>query len=115
MIFLIEKKILIIISSPPHRNLNPYEALRAALGLINHIVKIIWTQDGVYSTLRSTKNIMNEPLIRLANDMDIELQVFEKDLEKRNLMGKELLDNITVISEEELIGEIFDSNIVITF
>jgi sulfur relay (sulfurtransferase) DsrF/TusC family protein len=110
-----EKQILILISSPPYRNLNPYEALRATLGLINHEVKIIWTQDGVYNALRSTKNIMNEPLIRLANDMDIIMQVFEKDLQKRNLMGKELLNNVIIISQEELIGEIFDSDIVITF
>jgi len=104
-----------MISSPPFRNLNSYEALRATIGLINHQVKIIWTQDGVYSALRSTKNTMNEPLVRIANDMDIILKVSEKDLEKIGLKGKEVLDNIVIISQEELLEEIIDSDIVITF
>lgn len=115
MIVLDEKKVLIMISAPPFRNLNCYEALRASLGLINHIVRIVWTQDGVYNALQATKNTMLQPFIRLAKDMDYELYVFEEDLRKRNLGEKELLKSIKPISQDDLLSKILDSDIVITF
>lgn len=112
---MLEKNVLIVISSSPFRSLNCYEALRASISIINHMVKIVWTQQGVYSALKSSKNKMTQPLVRLADDMDIELFVYEKDLEKRNLQDKELVANIAKISHEDFLRELLDSDIVMTF
>ena len=110
-----EKNILVIISSPPFRNLNGYEALRASIALIDHMVKIVWTQDGVYSALQATKNKMAQPIMRLADDLDIELYVYEKDLQKRNLQGQELVENIQTMSHEDFLEELVTSDIIMTF
>ena len=110
-----EKNILVIVTSPPFLNLNGYEALRMSIGLIDHTVKIVWTQDGVYSALQATKNKMVIPIMRLADDMDIELYVNERDMKKRNLQGQELAENIQTMSHEDFLEELVTSDIIMTF
>ena len=110
-----EKNVTILIASPPFRNLNGYEALRASIGLIDHEVKIIWVQDGVYSALQATKNKMSTPIMTLAEDMGIELYVDEKDLQDRNLQDQELADVVEAMPHEAVLANMHEADIVITF
>ena len=110
-----EKKVVLLISSSPFSTLNTYEALRSSISFIDHEVKIIWKGEGVHFPLKSVDKTMTKTFLRLANDMEIELYVSEKDLAEKGLEGKELEEDIKIMTRNDLIEALNDADIVMTF
>lgn len=110
-----EKKVVLMISSSPFSTLNTYEALRSSISFIDHEVKILWSGEGVHFTLKSVEKTMTKSFLRLANDMEIELYVSEKDLTEKGLAGKELEEDIKIMTRNDLIEALNDADIVMTF
>ena len=110
-----EKKVVLLISSPPFVTLNNYEALRASISLIDHRVAIIWKDEGVHFTLKSVNKATTKNLLRLAEDLEIDLYVSKGDLMKRSLDHLELEGMIKKIDQECLLNTLRDADVVLTF
>ena len=80
-----EKKIVFLVSSSPFSTLNNYEALRASLSLFDHQVSIIWREDATHFTKKTVDKTMTKALLRLAEDMEVELYIVKEDLIERGI------------------------------
>ena len=87
-----EKKTLIVIKSRPFTSLNYYEALRTAVGLWDHEVKVLWIGEGVYAALdRADKTLTGKFLADLP-ELDIEMHVDEESLIAKGFTEDELVE-----------------------
>jgi len=102
-----EKKMLIIIKSRPFTSLNYYEALRTAVGLWDHEVKVLWMGEGVYAALdRADKTLTGKFLADLP-DLDIEMYVDEEALTAKGLTEDKLVGSAALADQskvKELLG-----------
>jgi len=110
-----EKKIAILISSSPFGTLNNYEALRSSIAFYDHSLQVIWVEDGVYFTLKSTDKTMTQSFLRLADDLGIKLLVVDEDLAERGLRDSQLMPEIQVIDKGEYFDVLSDADVVLSF
>lgn len=110
-----EKKIVFLISSSPFSTLKNYEALRSSLSLFDHQVSVIWRNDATYFTKNAVDKTMTKAILRLAEDMDIELYVVEDDLMQRGIDGKLIEPQIKPINNDALISILASADIVMNF
>ena len=95
--------------------LNNYEALRSTIGLFDHEVSVIWINDGVFFTVKSTTDDKTEVFLRLAKDMEIKLYVNLDDIISRGYDENSLKNDIKPINSHYFNDIIKDSDVVITF
>lgn len=110
-----EKIILILVSSSPFSTLNNYEALRATLSLFDHRVSIVWREDATYFTKKTVDKTMTKALLRLADDMEVELYVVKEDLMRRGIDEPQLEPQIKTIIEGNLVSLLKSSDVVMNF
>ena len=110
-----EKKIVFLVSSSPFSTLNNYEALRASLSLFDHQVSIIWREDATHFTKKIVDKTMTKALLRLAEDMEIELYVVKEDLMERGIDETQLESQIKTIRDGDLVSLIKSADVVINF
>ena len=65
--------------------------------------------------MKSVDKTMTKTFLRLANDMEIELYVSEKDLLEKGLVDMELEEDIKTTTRDDLIEALNDADIVMTF
>jgi sulfur transfer complex TusBCD TusB component (DsrH family) len=112
---MIEKNVTYLVSSSPFQTLNNYEALRSTIGLFNHEVSIIWIDDGVFFTLKTTNDDRTLPFLRLVQDMEINLYVFIDDLSIRNIDICSVNDIFIPINEKVFNQIIKYSDVIMSF
>ena len=110
-----EKKIVFLISSSPFSTLNNYEALRASLSLFDHQVSIIWREDATHFTKKTVDKTRTKALLRLAEDMEIELYVVKEDLMERGIDETQLESQIKTIRDGDLVSLLKSADVVINF
>ena len=110
-----EKKIVFLVSSSPFSTLNNYEALRASLSLFDHQISIIWREDATYFTKKTVDKTMTKALLRLAEDMEIELYVVKEDLMERGIDETQLESQIKTIRDGDLVSLFNSADVVINF
>lgn len=110
-----EKRIVFLISSSPFSTLNTYEALRASISIFEHQVTVIWRGDATHYTGDSVEKTMCKPFLRLAEDMDIELYVFESDLGKHGLDESQLDSRIKPVNDDDFISILGSADYVMRF
>ena len=110
-----EKKIVFLISSSPFSTLKNYEALRTSLSLFDHQVSVIWRNDATHFTKNAVDKTRTKAILRLAEDMDIELYVVEDDLMQRGIEGKMIESQIKPINNDTLISILASADIVMNF
>lgn len=109
------KQIVFLISSSPFSTMNNYEALRASLALFDHQVKIVWRDAAVFFTIKTLEKKMTKALLRLADDMEIEMFVNKEDLKEKGIEDSELDSHIKSIDNSSLISILMAADLVITF
>lgn len=98
-----EKTILIVVKSKPFSNLNYYEALRTASGLlVEHRVIMIWTGDGIYAALKNADQKLTSKFYETFPDMEITLYVDKESLKERGFGKEDVIPEAKVISREEI-------------
>jgi sulfur relay protein TusB/DsrH len=110
-----EKKIVFLVSSSPFSTLNNYEALRAALSLFDHQVSIVWREDATYFTKKTADKTMTKALLRLADDMEVELYVVKEDLMRRGIDEAQLEPHIKTIIDGDLVSLLKSADVVMNF
>lgn len=110
-----EKKIVFLVSSSPFSTLNNYEALRASLSLFDHQISIIWREDATHFTKKTVDKTMTKALLRLAEDMEIELYVVKEDLMERGIDETQLESKIKTIRDGDLVSLLKSADVVINF
>lgn len=110
-----EKKIVFLVSSSPFSTLNNYEALRAALSLYDHQVSLVWREDATHFTKKTADKTMTKALLRLADDMEVELYVVKEDLMKRGIDEKQLEPHIKTIIDRDLVSLLKSADVVMNF
>ena len=95
--------------------MNNYEALRASLSIFDHQVTIIWREDAVHFTSSSVEKIMTKPLLRLADDMEIEMFVTKEDLNEKGIDESQLDPYIKSIDYPDMISILGAADVVINF
>jgi len=110
-----EKKIVFLVSSSPFSTLNNYEALRASLSLFDHQISIIWREDATHFTKKTVDKTMTKVLLRLAEDMEIELYVVKEDLMERGIDETQLESQIKTIRDGDLVSLLKSADVVINF
>jgi sulfur relay (sulfurtransferase) DsrF/TusC family protein len=110
-----EKKIVFLISSSPFSTLKNYEALRSSLSLFDHQVSVIWRNDATHFTKNAVDKTMTKAILRLAEDMDIELYVVENDLMQKGIDSKLIEPQIRPINNDTLISILASADIVMNF
>lgn len=98
-----EKTIMIIVKSKPFSNLNYYEALRTASGLlVEHRVILIWMGDGIYAALKNADQKLTSKFFETFPDMEIRLYVEEESLKERGFGKEDIIPEAKVISRGEI-------------
>jgi sulfur relay (sulfurtransferase) DsrF/TusC family protein len=110
-----EKNVIIIIKSQPFSNLNYYEALRTAVGLWEHIVKILWRSKGVHATIKKADNSITKKFFDEFFDLDIELYVDRDEIVVRGFTYEDILDGISPIDDTEILALIEESDASLVF
>ncbi len=112
-----ERKILVVIKSPPMGSILYAEGWRAATGMfgLDHQPTILFTGDGVYSLLKD----MDDRGIRLFKStyqsFDGKAYASRSALEARGISPSEIVEDVE-IADDELVGRILDENeLVISF
>jgi sulfur relay (sulfurtransferase) DsrF/TusC family protein len=114
-VIVMEKKIVILISSSPFGTLNNYEALRSSIAFYDHSLQVIWADNGVFFTLDSTDKTMTRSFLRLASDLGINLLVVDEDLAERGLRSSQLMPEVQVINKGEYIDALTHADVVLSF
>ncbi|MEM2985074.1 MAG: DsrE family protein [Candidatus Jordarchaeaceae archaeon] len=111
-----EKTVLIFVKSKPFSNLNYYEALRVASGLlVQHRVILIWMGDGVYAALKDADKRLTSKFYEVFPDMDITLYVEEESLKERGLGKEDIIPEAKIISRNEVPGLVLEAQASIVF
>jgi len=98
-----DKNILVMIRSRPYTTLNSYEAMRVAVGLWEHAVKVVWTGDGVYSLLKDADHSLTQVFHGDLPDLDIEAYVDGNALSRRGLKEQEILPEIEIADQAKMV------------
>jgi sulfur relay (sulfurtransferase) DsrF/TusC family protein len=110
-----DKNVLIMVASPPFIDLNYYEALRTAVGLWEHVVKILWRENGVYSVLKTADHTITKKFFDEFVDLDIKLFVDDEELQNRGINSEDLIEGIKPIRKEEIISLIDSVDVSLVF
>jgi len=110
-----EKKVLVIIKSQPFSNLNYYEALRTAVGLWEHVVKILWRSKGIYATIKEADHNITKKFFDEFFALDIELYVDQDEIEARGFTTEDLIDGIEPVDDNEILSIIEDVDASLVF
>jgi len=103
-----EKKLLIIIRSPPHTTLDTYEGTRVAAGLIEHRLRILYAGDGVYAATKQTDNTLAGQFIADLPDLGAEFYADASAMKARGLSDADMLPAVKVadaVKMRELVTE----------
>ena len=109
-----EKNILIIIKSTPYTTLNSYESLRTAIGLWDHNIKLLWTEDAVYSLIKESDQTQTRHFLRDLPDLDIEAYIHQESLVRRGLESN-ILDDIAVINNQKVNKLLLEADVSLVF
>ena len=110
-----EKNVLVILKSRPHTTLNSYEALRVAIGLWEHRVKLLWMGEGVYSLLRDAAHGLTEKFHRDLPELGIEPYVEGRALAARGLTAEDLIPGVEPVGDEEVAELLLDAEATLVF
>jgi sulfur relay (sulfurtransferase) DsrF/TusC family protein len=110
-----EKKIVFLISSSPFSTLNNYEALRTSLSLFDHQVSVIWRDEATHFTKNTVDKTMTKAILRLAEDMEIELFVVKDELIKLGIDENMVETQIKTINNDTLVSIIASADVVMNF
>lgn len=97
-----EKKVCIIVKSPPFSRINYYEALRVAVGLWEHQVTMIWMGDGVYATLKKGDQTLTQRFLKDLSELGIESYVEKEALEKRGFESHDVITQASIIDRGKI-------------
>jgi sulfur relay (sulfurtransferase) DsrF/TusC family protein len=98
-----EKTILIIVKSIPFSQLNYYEAFRVATGLQgDHKVSLLWTGDGIYSTLTKADNTLTSRFLAQFEDLEINLFIEKEALTVRGIQTQDVIPQAKVVDREKI-------------
>lgn len=100
-----EKRTLVVIKSRPFTSLNYCEALRTAVGLWDHEVKVLWRGDGVYAALDGVDKTLTGKLLANIPDLDIEMFVDSEALKTKGLADADLVEGAAP-ADRAKIGEL---------
>ena len=109
-----EKNILIIIKSTPYTTINNYEALRTAIGLWDHSIKLLWTGDAVYSLLLESDHTQTKHFLRDLPDLDIEPYVQQSSLVARGIESN-VLEEVTALNDETINEILEEADVTLVF
>jgi sulfur relay (sulfurtransferase) DsrF/TusC family protein len=110
-----EKNLLVVVKSRPYTTLNSYEALRVAIGLLEHEVRILWMGDGVYSLLKEADQAMTAHLHSEFPDLDVKAYVEEAALEPRGLGIDDLISGLEPADGEKVADLMLEAEASLVF
>ncbi len=110
-----EKNVLVILRSKPHTILNYYEALRVAVGLWEHKVKLLWMGEGIYSLLSDADHGMTRQFYRDLPELGIETFVEGMALKARGLTAEDLIPGMKPVGDEEVTELFLEADATLVF
>ncbi len=110
-----EKKLVVVIRSPPHSTLNWFEGLRAAAGLTDHHLKILWLGDGVYATLDSVDQRMSTTILSDLPALCEGMFADQESLATRGLGDATLIPPVKRLSRQEVDAMLSDAEVTLAF
>lgn len=110
-----DKNILVVIKSKPYTTLNSYEAMRVAVGLWEHAVKVVWTGDGVYSLLKGADHSLTQVFHRDLPELDIEAYADGSALSRRGLTEKDILPRIEIADRAKVVELMMGAEVSLVF
>ncbi|MCX6649104.1 MAG: DsrE family protein [Candidatus Bathyarchaeota archaeon] len=97
-----EKSLLIIIRSPPHTTLDPYEGTRVAAGLIEHRLRMLYTGDGVYAATKNTDHTLTGQFLSDLPDLGVEFYADAEAMRARGLREADMLPMVKVADDAKM-------------
>ena len=111
-----EKKIAIVLRSPPHGTLYPCEGLRMTVALSGDMEPItILMGDGVFAFLKDTDKTMYKGHFDFVKGIDLELFVDKRALDERGLTKDDLIDGFEIKEHDEILKILTSMDAVIPF
>jgi sulfur relay (sulfurtransferase) DsrF/TusC family protein len=109
------KRITFLIRSTPFRNLNNYEAMRAAIAFYDHELTVVWMGDGIFYPLKKTNKGNTQPILRLFKDLNIRLLVDADELTQRGYTSKDIIAEAEPVPQNEILEAVIKADSVLTF
>ena len=110
-----EKNVIIIVKSSPYTTLNSYEALRVAIGLWEHTVKVLWTGDGIYNLLKNADHTRTSQFHADFPELDIETYADSITLGKRGIDSTDLIEGVQIANEKMVTELLLDAEATLVF
>ncbi len=110
-----ERNLLIILRSPPYSSLDTYEGTRAAAGLIEHKLRVLYTGDGVYGAIKDSDHRLTAVFLSDLPDLGVELYADAEALAVRGLAVPDLLPAIKPIDSEKIAELLLEAEASLAF
>ena len=110
-----ERNLVVIIRSPPHSTLNWFEGLRAAAGLTDHHLKILWIGDGVDAALGSVDQRMASTILGDLPSLCEGMYVDSESLKVRGLEKAPLLESVKSLNRAEVDALLTEAEATLAF
>ena len=110
-----EKNLLIIIRSAPYTTLDYYEGIRAAAGLIEHKLRILYTGDGVYAASRESDHTLTKQFLSDLPDLGVEFYADSESMMARRIAESDLLPMVKPAEGEKLKELIMEAEASLSF
>ena len=109
------KRITFLIRSTPYRDLNNYEAMRAAIAFYDHELTVAWIGDGIFYPLKTSDKGNTQPMLRLFKDLNIRLLVDADELAQRGYTSQDIIAEAEPVSHNEILEAVIQADSVLSF
>ena len=112
-----DKKVIVLITSPPHGDIYSYEGIRAAAGISagDLELEVFFIGKGVLNVLKNCEKENLLMLFGLLDDMEIKKHASLEDLEEMGINQSELMDNIILKKRKELAQKCHQADVTLNF
>ena len=112
-----DKKVIVLITSPPHGDIYSYEGIRAATGISagDLELEVFFIGKGILNLLKNCEKEKFLTLFELLDDMGIKRYASFEDLEEMGIIESDLMENIILKGREELAQKCHQADVTLNF
>jgi len=109
------KKIVVILTKPPHGSLYPAEGLRVAVAVSASETKVVSIGDSVYAFLKETDMTLYKHHLDFLTETEIPVLIDKDSLETRGLTEGNLVDGVKVEEHSVILNTMAEADATLTF
>jgi len=109
------KKIVVILTKPPHGSLYPAEGLRVAVAVSASETKVVSIGDSVYAFLKETDMMLYKHHLDFLKETEIPVLIDKDSLDTRGLTEGNLVDGVKVEEHSVILNTMAEADATLTF